>query len=115
MNLGNLSLSDIISFETVLPFISTIIILTIYILSKRSKLLIVTIVILHLLFIILELISFLSSSQYFERYLSEYSPEALYHLIIKIYYIQAINLFIYMMFVMTSILLLSFGRLNERG
>lgn len=115
MNLGSLSLTDIISFETVLPSISTIIILIIYIINKRSKLLIFTIVILHLLFLILEAISHISNTKYLEIYLSEYSPEALYNLIIKIYYIQEINLFVYMIFVITSILLLSFGRLKERG
>ena len=115
MNLGSLSLSDIISFETVFLFISTIIILIIYIINKRSKLLIITIVILHLLFLIFEAISHISNSKYLERYLSEYNPEASYDLIIKIYYIQEINLFVYMMFVITSILLLSFGRFKERG
>lgn len=115
MNLSNLNLSDVISFETVLPTISIIIILIIYILNKRSKLLIITIVILHLLFIILELISFLSNSKYLESYLSEYNPEALYDMIVKIYYIQTLNLFLYMLFVITSILLLSFGRAKERG
>jgi len=114
MNLDNLSLSAILSFETVLPSISIIIILIIYIFNKRSKLLIITIIILHLLFIIVELLSFLYNSKYLERYLSELSPEALYDLMIKMYYINSVNLFVYMMFVITSILLLSFGRSKER-
>jgi hypothetical protein len=94
VNLTNLTLSDVISFETVLPNISIVIILIIYILNKRSKFLIITIISLHLLFLILESISFLSNSKYLERYLSEYNPEASYDLMIKIYYIQSINLFI---------------------
>jgi hypothetical protein len=115
MNIGNLSLSDIISFETVIPFISTLIILIIYILNKRTKLLIYTTLILHLLFIILKTLSFISEIMYRESYLSEYSPSALYDLIIKIYDIQTINLFVYMIFVIFSILLLSLRVLKERG